>query len=378
MLIPAYEPHERLVHLVAELRRSAPDLGVLVVDDGSGPAYRRVFDAARAAGATVLAHTTNRGKGSALRTGFAHLARNHPGHDVVCADCDGQHSVVDVLRVAGEVARGDAAVVLGARRFTGDVPARSRLGNTVTRQAFRLATGLRVQDTQTGLRGYPAAMLGWLLSVGGDRFEYELSVLLRAAAAGYAVREVEIATIYLAGNESSHFRPLVDSVRVVAPLLRFTASSLTAFTVDLVALLALHAATGSLLVSVVGARLVSAALNFAVNRRLVFARGADTPLGVAAVRYTLLAVTLLAGSYVLLRGLTGAGLGLLPAKLVTELVLFGVSYRVQRGFVFGHRGRSPVVPAGPGVASPARARHNAGDVQDVPDCSLPSGGDLPR
>lgn len=334
MLVPAYEPAALLVDLVSSLRAADPALHVVVVDDGSGPAFAPVFAAAQAAGALVLTHPTNRGKGAALKTGFACVVSAFPGHDVVCADCDGQHSVVDVLRVAERLHTSEAAMVLGSRRFVGDVPLRSRVGNSVTRAMFRLSTGLDVHDTQTGLRGYPAAMLPWLLTVDGDRYEYELNLLLRASTTGRSVEEVEIATIYLDENASSHFRPVRDSARIYAPLLRFTLASFAAFLVDTVALLVLHALTGSLLGAVLGARAVSSTVNFVTNRRLVFEAGREKPVASAALRYCAVVGLLLAANYALLLALTSAGLALLPAKVLTEAVLFVASYELQRRVVF--------------------------------------------
>ncbi|ACZ23161.1 glycosyl transferase [Sanguibacter keddieii DSM 10542] len=351
VLVPAYEPSRTLVELVGSLA-THPGVRVVVVDDGSGPAYASVFDATRAAGATVLTHPANRGKGAALRTGFAHVVAAHPGDDVVCADCDGQHSVVDVLRVADRVRTSQASMVLGSRLFVGDVPLRSRLGNSVTRTLFRLATGLRVHDTQTGLRGYPASSLPWLLSVGGDRYEYELDLLLQASASGRTVEEVEIATIYLDDNAASHFRPVVDSLRIYAPLLRFCLASLAAFVVDTVALLVLHAVTGSLLGSVVGARALSSAVNFTTNRRLVFTSGRDKPVAAAAVQYYAVVALLLAGNYALLLALTSAGVALLPAKVLTELTLFVLGYELQRRVVFARPER---LRRDPGVGDHADA-----------------------
>ncbi|MGY1743468.1 MULTISPECIES: glycosyltransferase [unclassified Blastococcus] len=339
VLVPAYEPDARLLALVEALRAADPALHVLVVDDGSGPAARPVFAAVRALGCTVLGHPVNRGKGAALRTGLAHAAAAWPGEEVVTADSDGQHSVVDVLRVADRVRR-TGATVLGVRGFDGAVPARSRLGNSASRVLFRLATGVALADTQTGLRGYPAHLVPWLLTVPGDRFEYELRVLLQAARRGLAVEQVPIATIYLEGNASSHFRPLVDSARVYAPLLAFLASSLAAFAVDTVALLALHALTGALLVSVAGARLLSGTANFAVNRRYVFP-GGRRDRRAAALRYAALAGCLLAANYGLLAALTRAGVPLLAAKVLTEALLVVASFLVQRAVVFGVRDRVP-------------------------------------
>ncbi|MGC5021347.1 glycosyltransferase family 2 protein [Micromonospora sp. DT47] len=227
VLAPVYQPGARLPEMVADLRAAAPDLHVVVVDDGSSdPAAARAVDAARDLGCTVLRHPTNRGKGVALRTGFRHVAEAHPGQDVVCADFDGQHRVADVLRVA-ERTRTTGRMVLGVRRLDGEVPLRSRVGNAVTRVLFRAVTGCAVRDTQTGLRAHPADQLDWLLSVSGDHFEYEMAVLLEAARVGLPIEQTTIATHYVKGNSSSHFSSLVDSARVYAPLLRFAVSRLS-------------------------------------------------------------------------------------------------------------------------------------------------------
>ena len=371
VLIPAYEPDDRLVALVTSL---LPQYPVLVVDDGSGPDYAAVFSECARAGARVVHHTHNRGKGAALRTGFSIAERDLAGEDVVTADADGQHTPADIARVAEalEAARpapalvdagaasagagsgsragsGTAvaspvsfaspapaapAIVLGVRSFTGPVPLRSRAGNAFTRRMFRLATGRDVRDTQTGLRGFPARVLPWLRSLPGDRFEYEFRMLLAAPGAGIDLVEVPISTIYLDENSSSHFRPLADSARIYAPLLRFSASALLAFLVDTVLLVVLQAATGWLLLSVVLARVASSGMNFAINRGLVFGAGREVPLRTAAARYFSLAALLLTASFGMLTALTDAGFATLPAKIVTDLTLFAVSFSVQRAVVF--------------------------------------------
>lgn len=228
VLLPVYEPGEHLPGLVTELADAAPGTPVVVVDDGStDPAAVRNLDAAGDLGCTVLRHRTNRGKGVALKTGFRHVAAAHPGHDVVCADADGQHQVADILRVAGRVAD-TGRMVLGVRRFDGAVPLASKVGNVLTRALFRAATGSPVQDTQTGLRAYPHTLLDWLQSIEGERFEYEMTVLIRAAEAGHPVEQTVITTTYLDDNASSHFGALSDSARVYWPLLRSAALSLVA------------------------------------------------------------------------------------------------------------------------------------------------------
>lgn len=333
VLVPAYEPDHRLVELIDALQIVAPDRPIVVVDDGSGPAYAALFEACRARHCDVITHPINRGKGAALKTGFAWIVDRHPRHDVVCVDCDGQHRPADVANVAAALRDHRRGPVLGVRAFSGDVPLRSRIGNGLTRQVFRLATGLRVVDTQTGLRCYPASILPWLLEVPGQKFEYELETLLDAQRRGMELVQVPIATVYLDDNESSHFRPVRDSIRVYLPFLKFWLSSLGAFAVDLVAFLVSMALTHSLVVSVVGARLVSATTNYLVNRNLVFRSTATHRR--ALTRYASLAVALLAMNYGMLRALTGLGTPLLVAKLATEATLAFVSYRSQQRRVFG-------------------------------------------
>lgn len=342
VLIPAYEPATDLVRLVRELRAADADTIVVIVDDGSSAAYAPVFTSAGACGAVVLRCPVNRGKGAALKAGFALVVDAYPGEDVVTADADGQHTVHDILRVAdalrAEAGGRRSSLVLGCRRFDGAVPWRSRAGNAASRGLFHAVAGWRLSDTQTGLRGIPAPMLAWLLTVPGDRFEYEQSVLLHLRPADFGCIEVPIATVYLAGNRSSHFRPVVDSLRVLRPVLAFAGSSLLGFAVDTVALLVLTALTGWLVPSIVAARLLSATVNFALNRRLVFGRRGNRKRTREAAMYALLAATLLASNIIWMAGLTSFGLPLLVAKVITEVTLFILSYRVQQDVVFRRRG----------------------------------------
>ncbi len=225
VLLPVYQPGHHLPTLLTDLRRAAPGCRFVIVDDGSSPAAAEVLRQAENLGGTVLRHPRNRGKGAALKTGFRYAAEHHRGLDVICADADGQHSVADIVRVAERV-HATGHTVLGVRRFAENVPLRSKVGNTVTQVLFRAATGRGVLDTQTGLRAYPAALLEWLGTVPGERFEYEMNVLLEAARAGHEIEQVVITTTYLDENASSHFSPLSDSARIYWPLLRYAAATL--------------------------------------------------------------------------------------------------------------------------------------------------------
>lgn len=336
VVIPAYEPGHALVRVVEGLLLERPCLELFVVDDGSGPRYAPIFDAVRAAGGVVLSHPRNRGKGVALKSVFRHLLNIGASGPIVTADADGQHRVDDILRVADAVTSGDdRTMVLGCRGFTGPVPLRSRLGNAASRVLFRLGAGWSLSDTQTGLRGIPDAMLPWLLDQAGERFEYEQNVLLRLHEAGWRVRELSIATVYEPHNPTSHFRPVVDSLRVFVPLVWFAGSSFLAFLLDTIALVVFVSITGLLIPSVIAARLLSATVNFAMNRRVVFrAQSGRRALWRQGIRYGLLATALLASNVVWMSFLTDAGLPLLLAKVITEGILFVTAYQAQRTFVF--------------------------------------------
>lgn len=369
ILIPAYEPDARLTALIRELRAACPH-PVLIVDDGSGPAYDALFGEACELGCTVLRAQVNQGKGAALKRGFAHLAAQKDDgtgpretEGVVCADCDGQHKVKDILQIADAAVRNPGAMVLGRRDFSGTsegVPARSMIGNTATRIAFLLIVGVRVYDVNTGLRAYSADMLESLTRVPGSRFEYEMNLLTRCRSLGFRVMEEPIATVYERDAHTSHFRTFSDAVRVGASLAMFSLSSLAALLTDFTVYWAIlrfgfgmdvwHALPGpgdplsafqsgglaaGLLWAVVAARLVSGTLNYVLNRRLVFKGGTRT----SPLKYTLLAVVLLAVNYGLQLPLVGWWMWpAMPTKLLVEALLFGGSFLAQRVFVFRGEG----------------------------------------
>lgn len=215
VLIPAYEPEEKMLNLLKELLDKT-DSWILLVDDGSGEAYRHLFAEAEKMGCRVLSYEENRGKGAALKTGFSWIKKQslNPDTVIVTADCDGQHTVQDIIRTARSVKPGSHEIILGSRTFQGKVPGRSRVGNTLSRWIFTWFTGVKIWDTQTGLRGFPTEALDWLISILGERFEYEQNMLFDGKRAGYSFREIPIETIYENQNKGTHFHAVRDSLLV--------------------------------------------------------------------------------------------------------------------------------------------------------------------
>lgn len=218
VLIPAYQPNEKLIRVLQEL--SELNFSLLVVDDGSGVVYDAVFIEA-AQYARVVRYPINRGKGGALKQGIRCTQKCFPNaRYLITADADGQHKPADILRLANYLHE-NGGFVIGSREFVGEVPFRSRFGNTVTRTVYHVVSGVRVQDTQTGLRGFEISLCDWLLNIGGERYEYEMNVLMTAAKDGVPIGEISIETVYENDNDGSHFRPVHDSVKIYREIFRF-------------------------------------------------------------------------------------------------------------------------------------------------------------
>ena len=332
VLIPAYKPDDRMVALCSELRGAG--LSVLVVDDGSGPAFRVFFDQAQALGCHVERHAVNLGKGRALKTGINAAMNGCPNLSaLITADADGQHTCTDILRIAQAMQEHPDALVMGSRAFTGDVPFKSRAGNAITRHVYRFVTGIRCHDTQTGLRGIPASRLGDMLPLPGERYEYEMTMLLKLRDLQMPLIEVPIETIYIDDNKGSHFHPLRDAARIYSVILRFFLSSLISFAVDyLLYLLFISVLHLQPWIAYALARAVSSLFNYTINRLAVFGgRGGNLSI----VRYYALAITQLAvgaGLVEFFHSVLGFGAGWI--KIPVDMILFLVSYVLQRDFVF--------------------------------------------
>lgn len=326
VLIPSYEPDEKLAELTEKL---TPLFSVVVVDDGSGDGYAPIFDEVRDKGAVVLRHGKNRGKGAALRTGIAYLKDTGCTDGIVTADSDGQHTVSDIVRVACAMDSMPDTLILGGRDFT-KMPKRSRFGNTVSRFFFRLCTKLKISDTQTGLRGLPKCLFDKLLALPGDRYEYEMNMLLELKEWGCAYREIEIDTVYIDNNSGTHFHALRDGLLVFSRVIKYALSSLCCAGVDylvyILLLLCLPVAW-----SYAAARVCSATLNYFLNCRVVFGGKVCVK---SFISYAALAGFSMAVGAVLVSLLTQTGLGNVVSKLIVDGCLFVFNYFMQKSVIF--------------------------------------------
>lgn len=333
-VIPAYQPDPSLVDLASKLSQSGLR-GVLVVNDGSGPDCDAIFSQlARLPKVTVLDHAINLGKGAALKTGINHAACRYPDLlGVVTADADGQHLPDDVLQVARILVENPHALILGVRRFDRRTPWRSRIGNAVTRHALRLLVGCGLRDTQTGLRGIPRRMLPELLRLPSRGYDFELDMLILGRQTRCPIVQTEIRTVYQPGNISSHFNPLLDSLRISFTLLRFFVVALLTALVDYTVFVTVWLLGAPIYRAQIMARFVAMFFNYAAVRNTVFCSGQSHSQ--VAPRYLLLVVASGVVSYSMILFLLARFTGsVILAKMVAESLVFVANFAIQRDFVF--------------------------------------------
>lgn len=345
LLIPALDPDQHLLGFLDELMKIWHD-PIVLVDDGSCEMVgKNIFPVAKAiAGADciVVHHACNLGKGRALKTGFNEILNRWPdAAGVITADADGQHRPKDIIRCADRLREKPDTLILGCRNFKEEnVPFKSRAGNMITRCFMRFLCGVNVSDTQTGLRAIPAGFMKRLMTVSGERFDFETNMLLEAKTQSVSTEEQTIDTVYIEQNRASHFNPLTDSIRIYSLLLKFCSSSFIGFIADIILFIVFIRAfsmlrLGAWLITVctVIARVLSAGINFTLNRTVVFHSRQKT--GNSAVKYAILCVLQMTASAALVTAAAGVfTVSTVVIKVIVDFVLFLISFQIQRSIVF--------------------------------------------
>lgn len=351
VVLPSLDPDDKLLAVIDGLLEYGFS-DIILINDGSKPENMHYFEtAAQHPEVHLLHHEVNRGKGAALKTAFAWFLENRPeGAGVVTVDGDNQHHPEDTKACAVHMLE-TQKIVLGVRDFSlPQVPFRSRNGNRITSLVFKIFVGMTISDTQTGLRAFPRSVLETMLCIAGDRFEYETNMLLAMKQKDLAFDEVQIRTVYIEENKSSHFRAVRDSWRIykliLAHFFKYTASSLVSSVIDWVIFVLM---TDWLKTSVSGialtalplivARGISSWINFTINQKLVFHSECSTckalckyfvtavPLAVAQMllTYAVNSVFNIDEHAVLLRAVVYA---------IVMTVLFFVNFFIQQKWVF--------------------------------------------
>lgn len=346
VVIPALNPMKNLVSFVMQLiKNGIPQ--VVVVNDGSDNSYKEIFNIlSKVEGCYVLTHGVNKGKGHALRTAFQYIYENFPHLDgVVTADADGQHTIEDICHIGNILANEEASIILGIRNFKEDnVPRRSSIGNSMTSRLFCLLYGIYISDTQTGLRGIHTTELPWLINTKGERYDYEINMLINARHRNLNFITVPIKTIYYNNNSESHYSTIKDSARIfmklISGLIRYSGSSMVSGFVDISCFFILNSIVFSslpghirVLSSTFLARLLSSICNFTINSRLIFnAKGKKFK---ALIKYYILCVSQTFASFIFVYGFSLLwNINESLIKILVDSILGLISYQFQLHWVF--------------------------------------------
>ena len=348
IVLPSLDPDAKFSNVVREL----VDAGfshIVIVDDGSSEEHQKWFTEAEVyPPCTVLHHGVNKGKGRALKTAFEYIQEHCPDVEgAVTIDGDGQHLTKDIIACGEALLEEKDKVILGCRDFDAPgVPPRSVAGNKTTSRMFRIFFGIRISDTQTGLRAIPARFLPQFCEMEGERFEYETNMLLQMKRLGIGFREQPITTVYDPEDYSSHYNAVKDSWRIFRVMarfvfsnssaLRYVISAVSSWIVDNLLYFLLFSFAGSAAAQII-ARVLSSVYNFNLNRSFVF-RSRDhywkdmLEYYCVCVPQTLISVVLLQA---LVDRLSISSPGLATAvKILVDLVLFCISYVIQKKWVF--------------------------------------------
>ena len=354
IVIPALNPDEKMVKTVKDIKQAGFE-NIILVDDGSEIKNRAWFRMCKEeCGAVVIRHVVNFGKGIALKSAYNHILEKCPDIEgAVSCDCDGQHLVKDIVECAKLTCENPDSLVLGCRQFDDkSIPFRSRFGNKFTRVTLMLLAGLKVGDTQTGLRGIPVKLLKeHFATTKGERFEYEMNQLLEARDYHIPIVQFPIETIYIEENKSSHFNPFRDSIRIYKVFIKFMLSSFSSFLIDILIYwlsgyifrlfipteAVIYGVSAMILARTVFSRLISSIYNFLINKTKVFKNSSSTP-EVAVKYYVLVVIQLLLSAL-----LVNYAFLFIPystvRKVIVDTLLFVVSYVIQREWVFKHIGK---------------------------------------
>lgn len=340
VIIPAYKPHEKIMSdFMKELKNNFQN--IVIVDDGSGEEYQSIFNKFESMGIQVLKHSVNMGKGRAIKTAFNYCLNTYPHLlGTITADCDGQHTVEDIKNCIEKLKENPKKLVIGTRDFDEkNVPFKSRYGNKITRNIFAAFVGIKITDTQSGLRAFGKESMKLFLTTSGERYEYETNMLIECKENAIEIAEVPIATVYINNNELSHFNPLRDSVLIYKLFLKYILASISSFFVDILLFtLLMHILPNisigiitTIVIATIIARIFSSAYNFTINARVVFKNKGKS----SVIKYfTLVIVQMFISAFLVSEIFKVTNLNSTTLKIGVDILIFIANFIIQREWVF--------------------------------------------
>ena len=340
IIIPSYKPDKEIMMEFIQKVKSKFN-NIVVVDDGSGKEYTQFFEELQNQNIVVLKHYINFGKGRGIKTAFNYVLNNYPNAiGAVTADCDGQHYLEDIIKCAEKLRQEPEKLVIGYRNFNEkQVPFRSRFGNKLTRTIFSTFVGIKITDTQSGLRAFGRKAMETFLKTAGERYEYETNMLIDCKEKDVEIAEVPISTVYIKNNSLSHFNVVKDSIIIYKLFLKYIISSLSSFMLDIF----LYAGFVNFLpeIRIIGiteiviatiiARIISSSYNFIVNSKVVFKNQTKSSI----IKYFILCVIqMFISAFAVSELFKVFNVNSTLIKVVVDTIIFVINFVIQREWVF--------------------------------------------
>jgi len=335
IVVPTLDPDEKIMsNFINELHKEFEH--ILVVNDGSNTKHDKFFKNLEKDGIEVIRHYKNLGKGRGLKNAFNYLLDKYKKLEgVITCDCDGQHSVSDIKKCAQELIKTPEKLILGVRDFDNEnVPPKSKYGNKITRNIFKLFIGLEISDTQTGLRGISKELMVKFMDLPGERYEYETNMLIECKEQNIELNEVGIETIYLNSNANSHFNPLRDSIMIYRLFMKYILVALSSFVLDIIlfsAMLGVLSINSKILAATILARVVSSIYNYVINSNLIFK---DMSIRSLTKYYVLVIIQMFISGCFVTYLFNLLNISAIFIKIIVDFILWAINLIIQRKFVF--------------------------------------------
>ena len=340
IVIPSYKPdREIMMDFIKEVKDNFKN--IVVVDDGSGEEYSQFYENLKNEGIVVLKHYVNLGKGRGIKTAFNYILNNYPNIiGAVTADCDGQHYVKDIINCANKLKEDPNKLVIGYRNFNEkQVPFKSKFGNKITRGIFNVFVGIKITDTQSGLRAYGRKKMANFMQIKGERYEFETNMLIECKQRDIQIAEIPISTVYIRNNSLSHFNAIKDSLMIYKLFIKYIISSLSSFILDILLFTMfvnilpefnLNGITHIVIATII-ARIISALYNFLINAKVVF----KNKNKVSIIKYFILCIVqMFISAFTVSSIFKLLNVNVTIIKVIVDTIIFIINFVIQREWVF--------------------------------------------
>lgn len=321
-VIPSYKPNEKLISILKELKENK--IECIVVNDGSSDKYDSIFNKVKDY-AHLIEYYPNKGKGYAIKEGLKYIEKTYKNSVIVTIDSDGEHRPKDAIKLLKIAEKKPNTLVLGKNT-------KHKLSTSITNWFYHFTTGVTLQDTKSGLRAFQDKLIPHFLTIDGNRFDYEMNMLLSCPKENIDIYEEPIETIH-DNDIASNYNMIKDTYLIYRKMIIYTITSLIAAVVDFFVYLLVVYLTNNVTISNILARVTSTNVNYIATKSLVFKDKRNAKQSVFKY-YALAIATLLVSTILLHIAVNIFHMNKYIFKIVIDTILFLLNWSFANKYVF--------------------------------------------